>query len=94
MRREAVTGRRGGVGADHPDPPAGQAGSTPTHNQSRPQFFSIRVEDPGCLSQIPVPDFSPTRIPDPTSTIKRGGFFLSSLLLLPINLTKLEIIYF
>jgi hypothetical protein len=31
------------------------------------------VADTGCLSRIPVPDFYPSRIPDPkTATKKRG----------------------
>ncbi len=31
------------------------------------------VADPGCLSQIPVPDFYPSRIPDPGSRIPDPG---------------------
>jgi len=42
------------------------------------------VADPGCLSRIPDPDFSPSRIsdpPDPGSNQKGGGkFFFKNLL--------------
>jgi hypothetical protein len=31
------------------------------------------VADPGCLSQIPDPDFYPSRIPDPKTAIKERG---------------------
>ncbi len=38
-------------------------------------FFS--VADPGCLSQIPDPDFYPSRIPDPGSRISDLGSRIS-----------------
>ncbi len=31
------------------------------------------VEDPGCLSRIPDPDFYPSRIPDPKTGTKERG---------------------
>ncbi len=81
-----MTGRRGGAGADRPDPPAGQAGSTPT-------IFSISIEDPGCLSQIPDPDFFPSRIPDLTTIERSGNFcFVALPFFVVINFSKLEII--
>jgi hypothetical protein len=56
------------------------------------------VADPGCLYQIPDPDFYPSRIPDPGSRIqkqqqKRGG----KIVVIPFvatNIIKLKIILF
>jgi hypothetical protein len=36
-------------------------------------FFSISVEDSGCLSRIPDPDFYPSRIQDPKTAAKERG---------------------
>jgi hypothetical protein len=33
----------------------------------------ISVADPGCLSQIPDPEFYPSRIPDPKTVTKERG---------------------
>jgi hypothetical protein len=60
------------------------------------------VADPGCLSQIPDPDFYPSRIPDPgprisdpkTATKERDENFFFTYLFLAINFTKLKIILF
>ncbi len=41
-----------------------------THSFS---LVTCSVADPGCLSQIPDPDFYPSRISDPTTAIKGGG---------------------
>jgi hypothetical protein len=51
----------------------------------------LSVADPGCLSQIPDPDFYPSRIPDPkTATKKRGEKqFVVIPFFIAINLTKL-----
>jgi hypothetical protein len=54
------------------------------------------VADPGCLSRIPVPDFYPSRIPNPKTATKERGekknfcqiFFVAT------NFTKCKIILF
>jgi hypothetical protein len=38
-----------------------------------PQSVFCSVADPGCLSQIPDPDFYPSRIPDPKTATKERG---------------------
>jgi hypothetical protein len=36
-------------------------------------FIFVSVADPGCLSQIPDPDFYPSRISDPKTVTKERG---------------------
>jgi hypothetical protein len=63
----------------------------------------ISVADPGCLSRIPVPDFYPSRIPDPgsripdpkTATKDRGEqFFFVKTFFVATNFTKLNTVLF
>jgi hypothetical protein len=47
----------------------------PTVPQFRAMQYNLNtsVADPGCLSQIPDPDFSPSRIPDSKTATKVVG---------------------
>jgi hypothetical protein len=56
----------------------------------------LSVADPGCLSQIPDPDFYPSRIPDPKTATKERGEkkFVVIYFFIATNFTKCKIILF
>jgi hypothetical protein len=58
----------------------------------------ISVADPRCLYRIPDPDFSPSRIPDPKTSMKERGEKKFVVIPVPlfgaINVTKLNYFIF
>ncbi len=66
-------------------------------NEVYSKYLIFSVEDRGCLSQIPDPDFYPSRIPDPdakTATKERVKKFVVIPFFVATNFIKLTIILF